>query len=201
MGAMFRDEREAMARKIDVMDREAETLRADNAAMREQLLAQHGVSASTFTLDPYRADVSMLDPGLRAALRHHQLQPFPVWLIGVLNVLTFGFFPLIWLNLSHDRLPRAHSADPTTGRAIGFAFIPYFNLYWVFFSSLRLCDRLNLQMRLRGLPEQVPRGLVMATAIFTVIPYLNILIGFPILWTITVCFYQRTINRLVAAGQ
>lgn len=199
---MFRDDREAMAQKIDVLDRQAEALRADNAAMREQLLAtQLGQSSPTFALDPYRADVRMLDPGLQAALRHHQLQAFPVWLMGILNVLTFGLFPLIWLGLSHDRLPRAHASDPTSARAIGFAFIPYFNLYWVFFSSLRLTDRLNLQMRLRGLPEEVPRGFVLTTAIFSVIPYLNILIGFPIFWTITVCFYQRTINRLVAAGQ
>lgn len=202
MSAMFRDEREAMAQKLDVLDREAETLRADNDAMRAQLLAAQrgGTAWSTQPFDVYRADVSALDAGTRAALRHHSLTPFPVWLLGLLNILTFGLFPLVWLGLSHDRLPQAQSNDPTAGRAIGFAFIPYFNLYWVFFSSLRLCDRLNLQLRLRGIPELVPRGLVLATAIVSVIPYLNLLIAFPILWTLTVCFYQRAINRLVAAG-
>jgi hypothetical protein len=40
---------------------------------------------------------------------------------------------------------------------------------------------------------------VLATAIVSVIPYVNLIVGVPILWTITACFYQRAINRLVAA--
>lgn len=201
MTPMFRDEREAMAQKLDVLDREAEALRADNAAMREQLLAvSRGAGITPSTVDVYRTDLAYFDAGTRAALQHHQLTSFPVALLAVLNIVTFGLFPLIWLGLSHDRLPKAHENDPSSGKAIGFAFIPYFNLYWVFFSSLRLCDRINLQLRLRGLPERIPRGLVLATAICSVIPYVNILIGLPILWTITVCFYQRAINRLVVAG-
>lgn len=102
--------------------------------------------------------------------------------------------------MCHDNLPRAHPNDPTSAKAIGFAFIPYFNLYWVFFSSLRLADRINLQLRLRGLGPMVPRGLMIATSIMSVIPYVNILLGFPIMWTIAVCYYQRAINRLAMAG-
>ena len=195
---MFRDEREAMAQKIDVMDREAEALRSQNDAMRQQLLAAQ-TQGPVPAIDPYRVGLEYLDPGFRAALTHHTLTPFPVWAIAILNFFTLGFFPLIYFGLCHDKLPRAHPSDPSAGKAIGFAFIPYFNLYWVFFSSLRLADRLNLQLRLRGLPPMVPRGLAIATSIFTVIPYVNIIFGLPIMWTITVCFYQSAINRLAAA--
>jgi hypothetical protein len=201
MVAMFRDDREAMVQKLDVLDREAEELRADNAAMREQILASQraGSVQQATALDPYRIDIAYLDSGTQAALRHHQLTPFPVWLVAVLNVLTLGIFPLIHFGLQHDRLPRALANDPTGGKAIGFAFIPYFNLYWVFFNSLRLADRLNLQFRLRGMPDGVPRNLVLATAIMSVIPYVNLLITLPIMWTITACSYQSAINRLAAS--
>lgn len=197
---MFRDDRQAMVCKLDVLDREAESLRSQNAAMREQLLAVRRDGAQGLTFDVYRADVAALEPGYRAALAWHRLTPFPAWVVAILHLLTFGIFPLIHFGMCHDNLPRAHPNDPSSAKAIGFAFIPYFNLYWVFFSSLRLADRINLQLRLRGLQPMVPRGLMIATSIMSVIPYVNILLGFPIMWTIAVCYYQRAINRLALAG-
>jgi hypothetical protein len=94
----------------------------------------------------------------------------------------------------HDKLPRAAANDPSAGKAIGFQFIPYFNLYWVFFSSLRLCDRLTLQLKLRGLQDRAPRGLLLATCIVSVIPYIGWFIAGPIMWTIAVCLLQSTLN-------
>ena len=70
----------------------------------------------------------------------------------------------------------------------------------MFFSALRLCDRLNLQFRLRGEKPRVPRGLAIATCVTSVIPYVNILIGFPIMWTIMVCRLQSTVNRVERAS-
>ena len=92
----------------------------------------------------------------RARLAAHSLRPFPVWLVGVLNLITFGLFPFIHFGLMHDKLPKAASNDPSAGKAIGFQFIPYYNLYWIFFQSLRLCDRLTLQLKLRGRQDRAP---------------------------------------------
>ena len=75
-------------------------------------------------------DVRMLPLEERARLAVHDVKPFPVWLAGVLNVLTFGLFSVIHFGRLHDRLPRASQNDPSTARAIGFQFIPYYNLYW-----------------------------------------------------------------------
>jgi hypothetical protein len=99
--------------------------------------------------------------------------------------------------MQHDRMPRAAHNDPSAAKAIGFQFIPYYNLYWTFFNALRLCDRLTLQLKLRGLRERAPRGMVLAACILTVIPYVN-MIAIPILWTIAACMLQSTVNRVAS---
>jgi hypothetical protein len=145
-------------------------------------------------------DLQALPLEERARLAVHSLRPFPVWLVGILNVLTLGLFPMIHFGMLHDKLPKASHNDPSAGKAIGYQFIPYYNLYWIFFSALRLCDRLTLQLRLRGLRDRAPRGLVLAACIVSVIPYLNLLIAFPVLWTIAACMLQSTVNRVASLG-
>lgn len=132
-------------------------------------------------------------PEDHAAFMVHSLRAFPVWAVGVLNFFTVGLFGLIHFGLMHDRLPRIVPNDPSAGRAIGFQFIPFFNLYWMFFNSLRFTDRLNLQFRLRGWPERVPRGLVLACCIVTILAGS---IGVFIMWTIAVCMMQSAVNDL-----
>jgi hypothetical protein len=198
---MFRDDRSAMAQQNQQLSREAEVLRKDNLAMREEILAmRRGGGGVTSVYNVYNSDVSQLSPGEKAALSHHTVTPFPVWGIALLHLLTFGLFPLIHFGLHHDKLPQAAPNDPTAGKAIGFSFIPYFNLYWVFFNSMRLADRLNLQFRLRGMEEKAPKGLMIACSVLGVIPYVNIFIGFPIMWTIGVCFLQSACNQVAALG-
>ncbi|HMD54201.1 MAG TPA: DUF4234 domain-containing protein, partial [Phycisphaerae bacterium] len=72
----------------------------------------------------------------------HQLTSLPVALVILLHYMTCGIFPLIWLNLMHGKLPRIRPDDPSAGKAIGFCFIPFFNLYWIFFTYRRLCLRI-----------------------------------------------------------
>ena len=197
---MYRDDQEALTYRVDSLSREADRLRAENEAIRAavhhqpQGMDHYAMMGGAF----YQVDARALPLPARARLAQHQLTRFPVWAVAVLNVVTLGLFPLIHFGLMHDRLPRATHNDPSAGKAIGFQFIPYFNLYWVFFSALRLADRLSLQFRLRGLPDRAPRGLLLAACIFTVIPYVNILIGIPIMWTITVCFLQSSVNKIAA---
>jgi hypothetical protein len=199
---MYRDDRDATIQRAEALEREASSLRGDNQAMREELLAlrRAGVVGQPQLYNVYACDVAQLPAGERAALSHHSLTPFPVWATALLHLVTFGLFPLIHFGMQHDKLPRAMANDPTSGKAIGFTFIPYFNLYWVFFNSMRLCDRLNLQLRLRGMEADAPRGLMIACSILGVIPYVNIFIGLPFMWTIGVCVLQSAVNRVAALG-
>jgi hypothetical protein len=194
---VYRDDREAMAQQLETLRRDADQLREENEAMRRQLLAPR--SAPTLA-NVYTTDPALLSDGERAALSHHGLRTFRPWVVVVLHLVTFGLFSLCYFGALHERLPKAAPDDPTAARAIGFMFIPYFNFYWVFFHLLRLTDRINLQLRIRGLPPTVPRGLMIALGVTLVIPYVNLAIGGPILGSIAAWRMQRAINQLVASA-
>jgi hypothetical protein len=201
---MYRDDQEALLQRAESAAREVERLQRENEAVRTAVarVGAHGVTR--LALPPQAAyeliDIHSLPLEERARLAAHSVKRFPVWAVGVLNVLTFGLFPLIHFGMIHDRLPRAAHNDPSASKAIGFQFIPYFNLYWIFFSARRLCDRLTLQFRLRALPDSAPKGLLTAACVLTVIPYAN-LIGIPILWTIGACVLQSKVNRVAELGR
>jgi hypothetical protein len=202
---MYKDDREALHQLAESATQESDRLRRENEAMRQAVgRMQLSQVPSTMALAPHHVyhslDIRALPLEERARLASHTITRFPVWLVGILNVLTLGIFPLIHFGLIHDRLPRAAHNDPSSGKAIGFTFIPYYNLYWMFFNSLRLCDRLTLQFRLRGLRDSAPRGMMLAACIVGVIPYVNILIGLPIIWTIAVCLLQSSVNKVASLG-
>jgi hypothetical protein len=134
--------------------------------------------------------VPQLGPG-------HQLTSFPVVALILLHYLTCGLFSLIWLNLMHGKLPRVRSDDPSAGKAVGFCFIPFFNLYWIFFTFRRLCLRVDEQRDLYGLPPSNLRGMATTACIFQVIPYLNALIGYTVITPIFIGQMQSSINQLV----
>lgn len=128
----------------------------------------------------------------------HTLTRFPTWLVVVLHILTFGLFTLIYQGLKLSKLPLVKHDDFTAGKGIGFNFIPFFNLYWVFRYVLAITDRLNFQFRLRGEPPPVSRGLALASCIIHVIPYVN-LIGKVVIEPIVAGQWQSATNRLVKA--
>jgi hypothetical protein len=177
------------------MSREADGLRRENEAMRLAVSSKQQLNVVLPNSSIYRADHRLQPMAERARLANHSMRTFPIWGVGVLNVLTLGLFPLIHFGLMHNRLPRAAHNDPSAGKAIGFQFIPYYGLYWMFFSSLRLSDRLNLQLRLRNRPERAPKGLLIAACITCVIPYFA-LVAIPTIWTVAVCLLQSTANKV-----
>ncbi|WP_441285711.1 hypothetical protein ACSRUE_24565 [Sorangium sp. KYC3313] len=192
---MFRSDRDALAGKLDDVQAENERLRRQNEAMRHALLAQR-VGGQPVASNTYRGGVAGLGAGERVALARHQLEAFPVWATALLHVVTFGIVSFIRFNAMHAQLPQAERDDPSVGKAIGLHFAPYFNYYWIFWNGLRLCDRVNLQCRLRGMPDGVPRGLVIAACVASVIPYIQLLTG-PITWLFVAIAMQRTVNRIV----
>jgi len=157
------------------------------------------VMAQVGTVPPggyYNPYAQIVPPNTMAA-RMHRLDMFSVAGMVLLQLVTFGIFPLIWLGLMHDKMPRTRPDDPSAGKAIGFMFIPFFNFYWMFFNYLRLCDRINDQRAMRGLSPSAPRGLAMASCIITLIPYVNFLVGYLIIEPIFVGMLQASVNELV----
>ncbi|HZS36512.1 MAG TPA: hypothetical protein VFF06_06790 [Polyangia bacterium] len=191
---MYRDDHNAMVLRLEQLSKENEATQA----LREEIMQLRRAVSMQPAGNPYLA-WSKIGPGERAALGAHSLEKFPVWALGVLHVVTLGLFSLIWFGLQQGKLPRAAYNDPSAGQAIGFQFIPFFNYYWVFFSPMRLCDRVTLQYRLRGRGEQAPKGVMLASAVVTVIPYVGLL-ALPTLWLIASCLLQSDINRLVDLG-
>lgn len=191
---MYRDERDAMLTRLDALNRTEEM----NEALRRELLELRRAASMQPAGDPY-LNPQQLGPAERVALSAHRLESFPVWAAGLLHFITFGLFSIIFYGIQQGRMPRASHNDPTTAQAIGYQFVPFFNLYWTFFNSLRLCDRITFQYRLRGRDGGAPRGLVLAAATCSMIPYVNVL-SLLVLWTIAVCLLQHKINRLNELG-
>jgi hypothetical protein len=129
----------------------------------------------------------------------HSLTVFSPGTLLLLHFVTCGLYTLyVHFGLMHDRLPPRRSDDPSAGKAIGFMFVPFFNLYWIFFVNLRLIDRINEQRQAAGLPPNAPRGLALTTCIMMVIPYVNIL-ALLIMVPIYAAVLQSNVNELVRA--
>lgn len=196
---MYQDDREAWFQRADDATREADKLRRENEAMRNAMAVQPYAPPTYAVLPPAvvypNLDIRTLPLPERARLANHGMRRFPVAATVILNILTFGLFGLIHFGRMHDRLPLAASNDPSAAKSIGFQFIPYYNLYWVFFNSLRLCDRVDLQLKLRNRRRRAPRAMTLATCVFTVIPYINLL-AILLLWPIVAGMLQAAVNEV-----
>ena len=111
-----------------------------------------------------------------------------------LSIITVGLFALIYYGLMHSDLPLIRDDDFRAGKAIGFMFIPFFNLYWQFRFWLRLVDRVNLQMRLRDYQVTISKTLMLWTIIIGLIPFAN----FAAIVMYPICIYkiQVATNKL-----
>ena len=138
----------------------------------------------------------VVDAEQRERLLRHSLKRFPTWLVVVLHILTLGLFTVVYQGLKLSRLPLVRHDDFRAGKGIGFNFIPFFDLYWVFRFVLAVTDRLNFQFRLRGQPPPISRELALASCILHVIPYLNIA-GWLLLEPMVAAQWQSATNKLV----
>lgn len=113
-------------------------------------------------------------------------------------VFKYMFVYKAWVQIQDGR-PRT-----TPGKAVGFCFIPFFNLYWFFVAFVGLTQDLNQYTRRRGIktPGCSP-GLAITSCIFlllTMIPYIGlifILIGGPF-WLLTLNDVRRTSKDIAA---
>jgi hypothetical protein len=105
----------------------------------------------------------------REAYKQHRLSSFPTWAFVLLTIVTLGIFGGVFHLAKHGRLPTVKPDDPSAGKAVGFLFIPFFNIYWFFVVWPRLIDRVNFQYRLRGHPAPINRGTAMTAMILTIV--------------------------------
>jgi hypothetical protein len=87
----------------------------------------------------------------------------------------------------------------TPGQAVGYLFIPFFNLYWVFIANLGLCEAINRTLVAQGKPPRAPKGLAIATCVTQVIPYCNFLVA-PILWTVYMFMMDTARKEMLATN-
>ena len=121
--------------------------------------------------------------------------------------LGLGFIPLILggiLNLMYiyrswlivDTVSNG-TARTTPGKAVGFLFIPFFNLYWFFVAFHSWSQEYN---RLLGSPKhRVPEGVFLTLCILNIvgaIPLINYLssLALMVIWPITMFNMCKTIN-------
>ncbi len=141
--------------------------------------------------------ISKLNPQEKKfALMHKEFFKFPVWAAIILDIITFRLFSLIFYGIQHGYFPRLKLNDPGTGKAIGFMFIPFFNVYWIFFFWLRLADRINFQLKLRNKEPAVSKVLIAIALACNFVPLLSY-ISWLVLMPIVVGFTQYGINQLV----
>ncbi len=126
--------------------------------------------------------------------------PFSPAIAVVLHFLLSGVFTTFKLGLMHGQLPYRRHDDPTAGKAIGFLFIPFFNLYWIFFSNHRLAVRINEELAGRGLGRRVSPDLAIVACVLTLIPFVNF-VAWTVMWPIVLGTYQTAMNELARAPE
>lgn len=135
--------------------------------------------------------------GPQTVVAWHQLSHFNVALVVVFHLLTFGIFSWIFFNVMHGKLPKNRHDDPSAAKAVLFFLIPLFNLYWHFFSYLRLMDRIDEQRAAAGLPPAANKGLFITASVLMFIPFANYVSIF-ILMPVFFGTLQSNVNGLVA---
>ncbi len=129
----------------------------------------------------------------------HLFAETPVGRMIPLGIFTANIFAMIWLNLLHGKMPLRRPSDPSAGKAIGFLFIPFFNLYWFLFTYIRLLTRINELRVYYSLPPLNMRWVVVVLFVLTVIPWAgvaNSLVFVPLFLTAV----QSAVNSLVEAS-
>lgn len=113
--------------------------------------------------------------------------------LGAVAVLVLALFvrmplALVWIHQAWASLPFEERYTNsgraiTPGQAIGFLFVPFYNLYWAFAMSMGLCEALDRYARRSGSVQRTSSGLAVAAGVVQLIPYVNFLLG-GVLWTV-----------------
>ncbi len=86
-----------------------------------------------------------------------------------------------------------YNARTTPGKAVGYLFIPFFSIYWVFVALRGLAQDANEFSRQAGSGTRISENLSLSAAILSIIPYLNILLA-PIIISILISHWANFYN-------
>lgn len=122
-------------------------------------------------------------------------------LIGVVFLVLAPIGSMVWLYKAWTTVPpdmRYTDSGKwiTPGTAVGYCFIPFYNLYWIFVANVGLCEAINRTLLARGGQPRAPKGLAIAACIGQLVPYCNLLFG-PILWTVYMFMLDGARKELV----
>lgn len=101
---------------------------------------------------------------------------FIVYLVSWIVFLVF-FYRFWRFSINMSRENDLAPAIKTPGQAVGYLFIPFYNIYWIFHAFYRLPKDLQAVARLKGVFISFPAGLGIALAILSLlglIPYLGV---------------------------
>jgi len=116
--------------------------------------------------------------------------PLSFVIIGLAAIIASVVFYCLILHKCWSLIP-ADIAKTTPGKAVGYLFIPFFNLYWNFVAYYGLAQAINIETRRNSISgQEVNEGLCLAYCIMiccTWIPYLGVLasIAAVIIWIIS----------------
>ncbi len=152
--------------------------------------------------DPNYKLESLSDSLKEECKKHRFMEPFSPALCVILHIFTLGIFTIIHCGIMHDNLPKVSHKDFGAGKAIGFRFIPIYNIYWIFVFWEQLARRINFQFRLRSKPVPVSVALADWACILRImglIPYLGyvtVVIAFFVLFPILFAQVRSACNEL-----
>ena len=86
-------------------------------------------------------------------LRPKKGEQSPVWNIPFFLVFTLNIYHIFWLYRVFKKLYMYNATETSPGEAVGFLFIPFFNLVWIFIIWSRLGKAISKAYLLSGLSE------------------------------------------------
>jgi len=127
-------------------------------------------------------------------------------LVGVLIFLSVAPFIFTQIILSYvviykmwSSIQGGHATRTTPGKAIGFLFIPFFNLYWLFQVWGGFPTDYNRYAEERSLPIPIlSSGIYIAYPVLLLIPFLGILLA-PFVFIFVAAKTCDAVNSLAAA--
>ncbi|HEX3345018.1 MAG TPA: DUF4328 domain-containing protein [Polyangiaceae bacterium] len=125
-------------------------------------------------------------------------------LLGIVFLVVALVAAMVWLHKSWSSVPdQMRYTDAgrwiTPGQAVGYNFIPFYNLYWVFVANLGLCEAINRTLVSQGKQPRAPKGLAIAACVSQLVPYCNLLVG-PILWAVYMFMVDGARREMMSPG-
>jgi hypothetical protein len=193
---VYRDEKIALAEQNQQLTEEVNRIREENEAMRLAIMQRSLHAGGVNEHVVYDANVRVLSPGDRVAYGQHQLKAFSPWVAMALHFCTFGLWSMFHFGRMHGGLPKLRQDDPDMAKSVWMFWVPYVNLWWMFFSPTRLIDRINFQYLIRGKEAPLTKTWVVLAGITSLLFYFV-----PLVWLVAIYQTQKAVNNLIAMGE